>query len=168
MRVLWISSLIGVCLWGDSRLLFEAVSEAGAPVTVVEASVAMYAASARPGLAKMLHQAGISEHTSEAFPEMDQRVVQLLVKAAEDPNVRFENGETVLMRAARMGSEEGVELLLDKGADLQLRDHRGRTALDHALHARHPLVVELLMAAGAIDSSTRAASVVREPVIDLR
>ena len=42
-----------------------------------------------------------------------------------------------------------VELLLDRGASIDLRDRDGDTALMHATRARDPRVISLLHARGA-------------------
>jgi hypothetical protein len=140
---------------GDERL-FQAVAKAGVPVSTFEVPSPAFA-TGRPGLARILSLAGVSDHETETCPEFDPRLVHLLVKASADPNIRFDHGETALMRAARLGLEEGVELLLDKGADLQLRDDRGRTAFDHALRSGNPHVVKMLsLAPGSSAEEIRA------------
>ena len=151
--ILWIAGAGGLSKGGEN--LFKVLADAGAPVTVVESPGSVLAG--RPGLAKMLLAAGVSEHWNDEAsagagagpPHADPRLVRLLIHAADDPNVRFVNGETPLIRAARQGLEEGVEMLLDKGADIHLRDSRGRTALSHTLRSGNPQVVKLLVAAGA-------------------
>ena len=47
-------------------------------------------------------------------------------------NATGRNGMTALMTAANRGHAEMVNLLLFKGADRNLIDDKGRTALDHA------------------------------------
>ncbi|MEM7314843.1 MAG: ankyrin repeat domain-containing protein, partial [Planctomycetota bacterium] len=53
-------------------------------------------------------------------------------------------GMTPLMAAASIGRGEHVEMLLAKGAKLQAKDSRGRTALDFARKRKHEAVVKLL------------------------
>jgi uncharacterized protein len=150
--VLWITLAGRVCDAGEN--LFKALAEAGAPVTAVEAMGSAFG-SGRPGLAKTLLAAGISERWSDEAsalaspPDADPRLVRLLIKAAGDANARYDNGDTVLIRAVRQGLEEAVELLLDKGADVQLPDARGHTPLWHARRADNPEIVKMLEVVGA-------------------
>lgn len=53
-------------------------------------------------------------------------------------------GRTVLMTAARWGSDEFVEFLLENGADPMLEDDDGRTALDYARDERRELIERAL------------------------
>ena len=52
-------------------------------------------------------------------------------------------------RAAALARLAKVELLLDRGASIDLRDRDGDTALMHATRARDPRVISLLHARGA-------------------
>lgn len=47
-------------------------------------------------------------------------------------NIKSKRGQTALMWAARAGNIHLVELLTAKGADISIRDYRGKTALDFA------------------------------------
>ena len=86
-----------------------------------------------------------------------QRVVGRLVEGGADLNVQTELGRTPVMEAARKGHKDVVQLLIDHGADVLLKNKaasqgRGRTTgsrpLQHACtaclhsmpaqHARHP------------------------------
>lgn len=58
-------------------------------------------------------------------------------------------GRTPLIAAAEGGSEEGVTLVLERGADPRRRDGRGRTALHAAAAYAHAGVVRILVASGA-------------------
>ncbi len=58
-------------------------------------------------------------------------------------------GRTPLMFAARTGHRKLVELLLEKGADVNARDQTGKTARQLAEEGMRPEVVELLKKAGA-------------------
>ncbi len=53
---------------------------------------------------------------------------------------------TSLMFAAEFGQAEVVELLLSKGADPELRNSDGKTALDLAIKNRHEAIIKLLQA----------------------
>ena len=50
------------------------------------------------------------------------------------------------MAASVMGFVEVVELLLPNGADVHLKDNKGRTALDMAIRYKHPAVKAVLRA----------------------
>jgi uncharacterized protein len=58
--------------------------------------------------------------------------VGLLLKAGIDPNAIYEHALTALMWAAGYGKTETVGLLLNAGARADLKDDRGKTALDIA------------------------------------
>lgn len=58
-------------------------------------------------------------------------------------------GSTPLMLAAIFGQNEIAEVLIDAGADLELRNHSGGTALHQACFFCHPKIVELLLQSGA-------------------
>ena len=53
------------------------------------------------------------------------------------------------MAASAMGHQELVELLLVAGADVNLKDSAGKSALARATIAGHGAVAEVLKAAGA-------------------
>jgi ankyrin repeat protein len=62
-------------------------------------------------------------------------------------NARYKHQLTALMWAAASGSLPTVELLLQRGADAQARDDRGKTALDIATDERQAEIVRRLSAA---------------------
>jgi Ankyrin repeats (many copies) len=53
------------------------------------------------------------------------------------------------MAAVRAGSIESVRLLLEAGADVNVRDRAGRTALTWAARSKRPDVLDALHARGA-------------------
>ncbi len=57
---------------------------------------------------------------------------ELLLEHGAEINATALDGTTVLHHAAAMGRDEIVEYLIAKGADLSIRDHSNRTALDVA------------------------------------
>lgn len=62
----------------------------------------------------------------------DSEVLELLLNAGANPNVRDENGTTPLMEAAGSGMVRNVHLLLARGAHLDDVDLQGRTVEDWA------------------------------------
>eukprot|EP00928_Gymnodinium_smaydae_P072321 TRINITY_DN55699_c0_g1_i1.p1 TRINITY_DN55699_c0_g1~~TRINITY_DN55699_c0_g1_i1.p1 ORF type:complete len:565 (-),score=116.81 TRINITY_DN55699_c0_g1_i1:70-1713(-) len=74
-----------------------------------------------------------------------------------------------LMAAAARGRIEAIDLLLQKSAELEATDHRGWTALMHALSGERPAVVKRLLAARcavAVPASNAAAGAgVETPLI---
>eukprot|EP00966_Prymnesium_polylepis_P110003 2545159-Prymnesium_polylepis.1 len=65
---------------------------------------------------------------SEGEPE----ICEYLVAAGANVNAQNKNGVTPLMAAVRYEDERVVELYVEAGADLQLKDRKGRTAVDLA------------------------------------
>ena len=61
-------------------------------------------------------------------------VVDALLDAKVNKNVRQEDGKTVLMQACQDGNLELVEYLLDKGFDVNCVDDHGRNALYYAVN----------------------------------
>ncbi len=83
-------------------------------------------------------------------------MTRLLLDRGVDVNARYGNDLTILMWAAGYSSEAGVndvmevmKLLLDRGAHIDDRDNRGRTALMIAAELDHAEVVDFLLARGA-------------------
>jgi ankyrin repeat protein len=94
---------------------------------------------------------------SRGFPA----VVRQLLDSHVNPNRRYGNDLTVLMWASGYADEAGSQdvaeiltLLIDRGARLDERDDRGRTALMIAASLGHNAVAELLLSRGA-DRSLR-------------
>jgi ankyrin repeat protein len=52
---------------------------------------------------------------------------------------------TALMVASKEGHENVVKLLLEKGANANLKEHNGATALMMASHKGHDTVVKILL-----------------------
>jgi uncharacterized protein len=62
-------------------------------------------------------------------------IVRRLVARGADVNAVDDDGETPLMLAAEHGDSDLVSALLDNRADLNRKDHTGKTARDHAKSA---------------------------------
>src|SRR5262249_44413647 len=74
----------------------------------------------------------------------------LLNAGADAKSLSTEDGETVLMTAARAGNVDAVRILLAHGANVNAREnYKGQTALMWAAAERHPAVVKLLLEHGA-------------------
>jgi ankyrin repeat protein len=70
------------------------------------------------------------------------------------PNVA-DDGRTVLIAAAARGDLEVVNLLVQGGADVNVKDNTGYTALLHAIEARYDQVEEILLNHPKLDPSAR-------------
>jgi hypothetical protein len=73
--------------------------------------------------------------------------VQLLLHAGVDANTVLAHNLTALMWAAGYGKTETVRALLAAGAKPELRDDRGKTALDLAREGNFPETAKLLESA---------------------
>lgn len=90
--------------------------------------------------------------------------VQSIVEGGGDVNWQMEgSGNTPLLAAATAGHLEIVKFLLLKGADPQLKDSNGLTALDRAQQAGANDVVKLLKSALAGNAGTKDESVNSSP-----
>ena len=75
---------------------------------------------------------------------------QISLAKIENPNSRDANGRTLLMNAAKNGSEWEVRSLLNSGADVSLCDYEGWNALMFAIRYQNNLnIVNLLLENGA-------------------
>ncbi len=83
--------------------------------------------------------------------------VQELLDEGIDPNIKDAGGDPVLIGAAWVGAPEIVQLLLDRGADVNGVGADGRNALQRVLmndaywHHGHDVVVDILRSAGSIE-----------------
>ena len=95
------------------------------------------------GRAARVNQPGWSPlHYAATGPE--PRMVQLLIERGADIDALSPNETTPLMMAAQYGSEDSVDLLLARGADLGRRNQKGLRAVDFArLSGREPLTRRL-------------------------
>lgn len=81
-------------------------------------------------------------HYAATGPE--PKLVQLLLERGAEIDAASPNETTPLMMAAQYGSEDSVNLLVARGADLSRRNQKGLRAVDFAkLSGREPLVKRL-------------------------
>ncbi len=106
---------------------------------------ALLAAGADPNISKteLPLQAAIGESRTSGA-----ETVRLLLDAGANPNARGEWGNPAFFTAGG-ASLEVMELLLAHGADVQLRDKQGRSAVVLAATTRNWRVLELLLRRGA-------------------
>jgi ankyrin repeat protein len=76
-------------------------------------------------------------------------VLALFLDSGADPGNVDRWGRSVLIDAARYGCVEAAQLLLAQGADVNVADVEGKTALRHAKDMCHKPMVRLLEAHGA-------------------
>lgn len=158
----------------NRRRTAKALLDAGADANRTnKKGVAPLAAAAFNGnerAVKMLLEAGAAPQEREATGKGAvvyaaakgfAAVVRLLLDAGVEVDARYGNQLTALMWAAGHSNDvpaieglETVELLLSRGAGVDLVDDRGRTALMIAAERGHPEIVARLLQAGA-DPSAR-------------
>lgn len=73
-----------------------------------------------------------------------ENVIIFLLNNGANPNIKSNDGLTVLHLACRMGKKRTVQCLLDAKADMSLVDKEHRTALQWAENYHHEEVIELL------------------------
>ncbi len=81
-------------------------------------------------------------------------LIDALIQAGANTEVRNRSGRTPLMEAALRGYVSATQLLLANGANPGAKDRRGRTALAMANFAGHREVASLLITRGAATDST--------------
>ncbi len=74
-------------------------------------------------------------------------VISLLLSHNADVNMQIESGTSALMMVG--DSKKAVELLLERGAMIELKDTKGRTALFYVIDSNEPVKLELLLNKGA-------------------
>jgi ankyrin repeat protein len=100
-----------------------------------------------------VHNTSISAPRSEWFERVLRqgkfRVAKRLLGAADGPHLRDESGRTLLHHAALLGHSNLTGLILDKHADIDVRDNDGWTPLKCAVYKRHVVCARQLIERGA-------------------
>lgn len=73
------------------------------------------------------------------------KIVNVLVKAGANLNLKYNKGHTILMSAGLSCKNDLVNLLLDSGADINLKNDNNKTALQLAREAKRNEVVKILI-----------------------
>ena len=88
-------------------------------------------------------------HKAVADEAISADIVQLLFRSKVDIDAQTKDGQTALHVAAGKGSERTVKALLQQGAKLNIKDHKGNTSLDLAAELNRKEIIQLLLSSGA-------------------
>lgn len=94
----------------------------------------------------------------DAAKRGDTTTVQAFLNAGADVNARDKAGWTVLIWAAEHGYIDIVKMLLDSGANVDLRNYRGSALIRAALKG-HKNIVQALLDKGATVNATRNGNI---------
>lgn len=127
----------------------------------------------------LLFQACVEQPESKAKPEAAQQLLKLrgyefdeknffaaagagdvmainaFIDGGINPNAQNEDGRTPLISAAARGDHGIVSLLVQRGADINVKDKKGYTALFHAIEAMYEDVAMVLLDQPALDPDGR-------------
>lgn len=82
-------------------------------------------------------------------------MVSMMLGAGADPNLRLKNGATPIFFAVKYGCIETVKLLVEYGADLTIKDRKGRSCLWNALERPQPEIIRYLLEVGHLPACER-------------
>ncbi len=125
----------------DVEALYEAAGE-GKSSRVVELLKAGTDVNGRTSRGSYALNAAAGENVTS--------VIQILLAHGANPNVRNSEGDTPLICATKYagGRVATVEMLVKAGADLGVRDNKGKTALDYAQAKGQQQAVAILQGLG--------------------
>ena len=89
-----------------------------------------------------------------ALARRDEEWTGFLLGKGADTNLTGKGGDTPLMAAARAGYFDGVGWLIQLGAKVDSTNRSGETALILAVQQRQPMIVKILLSAGADPDKT--------------
>ncbi len=95
--------------------------------------------------AKNLNECDSYGHILTYIAAEGDEVSELLFKKGLDVNSQCDDGTTMLMEVGL----DGVKYLISKGADINIRDNKGETALTKALNDKNYDLAEFLISKGA-------------------
>ncbi len=85
----------------------------------------------------------------EAVTKGDTAKVQGFLDQGLSPNLKADDGKSVLMLAAYLGHTDIAKLLIDRGADVNAKDNDGKTPLMYAAEKGNIEMAKLLLEKGA-------------------
>ena len=88
----------------------------------------------------------------ECIEKGDCVAVETFFSDGIEPDIRNSIGWTALMVAVAFGKPRIVQLLLDKGAEVNAQSFSGLTAFRMASYAKHDEIIQMLKNAGAQES----------------
>lgn len=104
----------------------------------------------KPDLKKQEVETYASAFLLDYAEEPQEETVEQKTIKIENPDLADKNGVTLLMKAAKSGNDWDVRTLLSSGADVNLRDKDGWTALMYAARYQNSLnIVNMLIEKGA-------------------
>lgn len=85
------------------------------------------------------------------FKHLD--IVKLLIQAGTDVNLRLEEDSTLLLNAAGEGDFELVQILVEAGAEIDVVDRYGNSAIGLAIRNGHQKIVDYFRHIGCLEES---------------
>ena len=132
----------------------ENAGETVADSSIVDEPVVENLVSPQETVAQYLKKKEVETYASaflyDYAEEAAEKQEEKKIVAIENPNLADKNGVTLLMKAAKSGNDWDVRTLLASGADVNLRDKDGWSALMYACRYQNNLnIVDMLIEKGA-------------------